>query len=197
MKTTIASLSLSVCCSLPTCWADESVPNESKEQKINFDDHIKPIFREHCSSCHSESSKESDLALDSYGGVKAGGSSGEVVAEGNTSGSRLFALITHAEQPFMPPDQDAIPQPQIDLVQTWIEQGMPENSGSKIKRSNNAAAAMLSTTSLGKPDGPPPMPESLVRQPVVDSERSAAIAAVSASPWAPLSAERGQGKDTV
>ncbi|MEZ6079503.1 MAG: c-type cytochrome domain-containing protein [Pirellulaceae bacterium] len=192
MKTTIAFLSLSVCCSLPTCWADESVPNEPKEQKINFDDHIKPIFREHCSSCHSESSKESDLALDSYGGVKAGGSSGEVVAEGNTSGSRLFALITHAEQPFMPPDQDAIPQPQIDLVKTWIEQGMPENSGSKIKRSNNAAAAMLSATSLGKPDGPPPMPESLVRQPVVESERSAAIAAMSASPWAPLIAVGGQ-----
>ncbi len=192
MKTFISIFGLATCLPLSTCWADESVPSEAKEQKITFDDHIKPIFREHCSSCHSESSKESDLALDSYGGVKAGGSSGEVVAEGNTSSSRLFALLTHAEQPFMPPDQDAIPQPQIDLVKTWIEQGMPENSGSKIKKSNNAAAAMLSSTSLGKPEGPPPMPEYLVREPVTETVRSAAIAAMSASPWAPLIAIGGQ-----
>src|SRR5690606_4908218 len=124
-----------------------------------------------CTTCHSESGKESDLAVDSYAGVLAGGSGGEVVAEGNLSGSRLYALISHAEQPFMPPDEDAIPQAQIDLVKTWIEQGMPENSGSKIKRSNNAAAAMLSTTSLGKPEGPPPMPEKLIREPVIETER--------------------------
>lgn len=162
------------------------------EKKITFDDHIKPIFREHCTTCHSESGKESDLAVDSYAGVLAGGSGGAVVAQGNLSGSRLFALISHAEQPFMPPDEDAIPQGQIDLVKTWIEQGMPENSGSKIKRSNNAAAAMLSTTSIGKPEGPPAMPELLMRQPVTETERSAAISAMTASPWAPLIAVGGQ-----
>lgn len=187
MKTYIALLGMALCFPLTTGRADEP-----SEQKVTFEDDIKPIFREHCSSCHSEGNKESDLALDSYGGALAGGSSGAVLAEGNTGGSRLFALLTHAEQPFMPPDQDPIPQPQIDLVKTWIEQGMPENSGSKIKRSNNAAAAMLSTTSLGKPEGPPPMPESLVREPVTETERSAAIAAMAASPWAPLIAVGGQ-----
>ncbi len=166
----------------------------SPEKKITFDEHIKPIFREHCTSCHSESDKESDLALDTFAGSLAGGSSGAVISEGNSSSSRLFALITHAERPYMPPDQDAIPKEQIDLVKTWIEQGMPENNGSKIKRSNNAAASMLSASSLGKPDGPPPMPASLLRQPLVESLRSSAISAMAASPWAPLIVVGGQSQ---
>lgn len=166
--------------------------DETTEKKITFDEHIKPIFREHCTACHSESDKESDLALDTYGATLTGGSSGEVIAEGNSGGSRLFALITHAERPFMPPDQDPIAKEQIELVKTWIEQGMPENSGSKIKRSNSAATAMLSNVSLGKPDGPPPMPVGHLKQPVIETKRSAAISAIAASPWAPLVAVAGQ-----
>ncbi len=162
------------------------------EKKITFDEHIKPIFREHCASCHSQSEKESDLALDTYAATLAGGSSGEVVKESNSGGSRLFALITHAEQPHMPPDKDPIPAPQQALIKSWIDQGMPENSGSTIKRKNNAAAAMLTTTSSGKPEGPPAMPEKVLRQPVTLTARSAAIAAMAASPWAPLVAIGGQ-----
>lgn len=170
---------------------------EPAEKKITFEEHIKPIFREHCTACHSESDKESDLALDTYSATLAGGSSGEVVAEGNSSSSRLFALITHAERPFMPPDQDPISKEQLDLVKTWIDQGMPENSGSKIKRSNNAAAAMLGSVSIGKPEGPPPMPEQVLKQPVLETERSSAISALAASPWSPLIAVGGQFQVTL
>lgn len=166
--------------------------DKAKEAMINFEDHIKPIFREHCTACHSESDKESDLALDTYGATLAGGSSGEVIVEGNASASRLFALVSHAERPFMPPDEDAIDKAKIDLLRTWIEQGMPENSGSKIKRSTAAAAAMLSNVSSGKPEGPPPLPETALSQPVMLTERSAAISALAASPWAPLVAVGGQ-----
>lgn len=172
--------------------ASPLLAQEAAEKKISFDEHVKPIFREHCTACHSEGDKASDLALDSFAGTLAGGSSGSVIAEGNASSSRLFKLITHAERPFMPPDQDPIPKAQIELLQTWIEQGTPENAGSKIKRSNNAAAAMLSTSGLGKPEGPPPMPEALLLQPVTETVRSAAIAAMAASPWAPLVVVGGQ-----
>ncbi len=166
--------------------------DDPSEAKVTFDEHIKPIFREHCASCHSESDKESDLALDTFAGSLAGGSSGAVIAEGSSGGSRLFKLLTHAERPFMPPDQDPIPKEQIELVKIWIEQGTPENAGSKIKRNNSAAAAMLSTSTLGQPEGPPPMPTALLLQPVTETERSAAIAAMAASPWAPLVVVGGQ-----
>ncbi|MFK7735413.1 MAG: c-type cytochrome domain-containing protein [Pirellulaceae bacterium] len=188
-----SAFSLAVACLTCTLSiADETPSKEQTEKKITFEEHIKPIFREHCTACHSESDKSSDLALDTYGNTLAGGSSGDVVADGDASGSRIFALMTHAEQPYMPPDQDPIAKEQIALVKTWIEQGMPENAGSKIKRSNAAASAMLGSVSLGKPDGPPPMPESMLRQPVRETERSAAISAMAASPWAPLLAVGGQ-----
>ncbi|MEM8735927.1 MAG: hypothetical protein AAGG44_16985, partial [Planctomycetota bacterium] len=57
---------------------------------------------------------------------------------------------------------------------------------------SSAATAMLGSTSLGKPDGPPPMPEQLLKEPVLETERSSAIAAMAASPWAPLVAVGGQ-----
>lgn len=165
---------------------------EEKETKITFDDHIKPIFREHCTACHAAGDKASDLALDTYGATLAGGAGGNVVAQGDVLGSRLFALVAHTEQPYMPPDEDPIPKEQQELLRVWIEQGMPENSGSKIKRSNAAAAAMLGNVSIGKPDGPPPMPEKILREAVVVTDRAAAISAMSASPWAPLFAVGGQ-----
>jgi WD40 repeat protein len=191
LKKSISSFAVA-CLACTLSIADETPPNKPVEKKITFDEHIKPIFREHCTACHSESDKSSDLALDTYGNTLAGGSSGDVIAEGDVSGSRLFALMTHAEQPYMPPDQDPIDKEQIALVKTWIEQGMPENAASKIKRSNAAASAMLGSVSLGKPEGPPPMPESMLRQPVRETERSAAISAMAASPWAPLLAVGGQ-----
>jgi WD40 repeat protein len=166
---------------------------EASEVKITFDEHIKPIFREHCTVCHSQSDASSGLALDGYAETLAGGSSGEVVVSGRPDASRLYALVTHQQQPEMPPDEDPMEKAKLDLIRTWIEQGMPENAGSKIKRSNQAAAAMFeSTSSAGRPEGPAPMPESILRQPIVETQRPAAIAAIASSPWAPLLAVGGQ-----
>lgn len=165
---------------------------QDQEKKITFDEHIKPIFREHCTTCHHQGEKSSGLALDTYADTLAGGSGGKVVAAGNTGGSRLFALVSHQAQPKMPPDEDAIAKEKQDLIKTWIEQGMPENAGSKIVKASSAATAMLSASSTGQPEGPPALPEKVLRQPVVETDRSAAIAAMAISPWAPLVAVGGQ-----
>ncbi len=124
--------------------------------KITYDDHIKPILREHCTSCHNANDKKSGLALDSYQALMAGGSGGEVVVEGDLDSSRLYALTAHKEQPYMPPNQDMIAQAKVDLLKTWIEQGMPENSGSEIKKPK--ASAMALSVKIGRPEGAPPMP---------------------------------------
>ena len=161
------------------------------EAKITFEEHIKPIFREHCMACHLAADKSSGLALDSYAATLEGGSGGKIVAEGNVDGSRLYALINHTAQPFMPPDQDKIPEPQLAAIKKWIEQGMPENSGSAIKKPK-VNVAMLATAAVGRPEGPAPLPESVLKQPLVYTPRSAAISALAASPWAPLIAVGGQ-----
>src|SRR5688500_12388503 len=67
--------------------------------KITYDEHVRPVLREHCFSCHSADKQESGLALDSYQKTMAGGSSGEVVLPGDLASSRLWALVSHAEEP--------------------------------------------------------------------------------------------------
>ncbi len=60
---------------------------DAAPQKVNFEDHIKPIFREHCLSCHNQNDKKGGLALDSYGATITGGGSGEIVFEGDAASS--------------------------------------------------------------------------------------------------------------
>jgi len=160
-------------------------------KKVTFDDHVKPIFREHCTSCHNANDKKSGLALDTYQAVMNGGSGGEVVAAGDLDSSRLYALTAHKEQPFMPPNQDMIPQAKVDLLKIWIEQGMPENSGSAIKMAT-ASSAALNVVSSGRPDGPPPMPASMIKQTPFYTPKAATVSALAASPWSPLVAVGGQ-----
>lgn len=159
--------------------------------KITYEDHIKPIFREHCTSCHNANDKKSGLALDTYQAVLTGGSGGEVVAAGDLDSSRLYALTARKEQPFMPPNQDMIPQAKVDLLKIWIEQGMPENSGSSIKKAT-ANSAALGMVSASRPEGAPPMPMSMLKQTPFYTPRAATISALAASPWSPLVAVGGQ-----
>lgn len=160
---------------------------------INYDEHIRPILREHCFVCHNQSERRGGLALDSYADTLEGGSGGEVVIEGDVENSRLWALVAHAEQPFMPPDQDRLSQELIDRLATWIEQGMPEGSGSKIKRRKTALPTVGATSGERPPPEAIPMPSAdLLRQPTIATDRAAAITALAASPWAPLVAVAGQ-----
>ena len=128
----------------PTVLAGISIPwlsicSAEEPAKITFEDHIKPIFREHCTSCHNNNAKKGGLSLESFQMTMTGGSSGEVLVAGDLDSSRLYALTAHKEQPVMPPMQDRIPQAKIDLLKTWIEQGMPENSGSAIRKAAKRA----------------------------------------------------------
>lgn len=171
-------------------YGEETVPGDA-QPKINFEDHIKPIFRQHCLNCHNQSEAKGGLALDSMTAVMSGGGSGEIVYDGDHEGSRLWQLIAHEDTPVMPPGQDKMPEEQINLVAAWIQGGMLENSGSKAKKKKANAMAFASTGS-GKPEGPPPMPEVIPQAVPVVTERAAAISAVAASPWAPLIAIAGQ-----
>jgi predicted nucleic acid-binding Zn-ribbon protein len=159
--------------------------------KITFEEHIKPIFREYCSSCHNNNAKKSGLSLETYQATMAGGSSGEVLTAGDLDASRLYALTAHKEQPVMPPMADKIPQAKIDLLKTWIEQGMPENSGSAIRKPM-ASAAAITVAAAGRPEGPPPMPTSVLKQTPLFTAKASAISALAASPWSPLIAVGGQ-----
>ncbi len=169
----------------------EKNANTEETAKINYVEHVLPIFREHCLSCHNANDAEGGLVIDSYGAVMTGGGSGEIVAAGDAASSRLYKVITHAEEPTMPPDQDSIPKAKLDLIQQWINGGLLENSGSKAKQKKGPTLALAVNDASGKP-AQIVMPESLWRVPVVTTPRSAAASAIAASPWAPVAAVAGQ-----
>ena len=74
------------------------------QEKITFDDHIKSLFRARCAACHNPDKKNGDLDVTNYTGLMLGGGSGEVVSPGDVGGSYLCALVTHDDEPAMPPD---------------------------------------------------------------------------------------------
>ncbi|MCH1440013.1 MAG: hypothetical protein L7W43_10175, partial [Rubripirellula sp.] len=171
---------------LPLCGQEK----KAEQASPNFMDHVLPIFREHCLQCHNANDAEAGLAIDSFGAVMEGGGSGDAVVSGDASASRLYLVMTHDEEPTMPPNQEPISKEKLDIIKRWIDGGLLENSGSKAKKRKGPS---LSFTAMegGKPSEIV-MPESLWRMPVVVSGRAAAASALAASPWAPLVAIAGQ-----
>src|ERR1700749_1727951 len=76
--------------------------------KITYEEHVRPIFREHCFSCHNSNSPKGGLSLDSFAKTMEGGSGGQVVMGGDLDSSRLFQLVNHTDEPKMPPMQDKL-----------------------------------------------------------------------------------------
>jgi len=174
------------------CASSARAEDAAPAAKITYDEHVRPILREHCFSCHNQDTKKSDLSVASYGALMAGGASGAVVQPGDTGSSRLWGLVSHEEEPKMPPGQDKLPAAKLDTVKAWILGGALENNGSVAKIKKGPSLDMKLAAGAGKPEGPPPMPEKLSRQPVVYTAKPGAITALAASPWAPLVAVAGQ-----
>src|SRR5262245_50701001 len=171
-----------------TASAEDAKPAE----KVNFTDHVLPILRAKCGMCHSAGQAKGGLVLENYGASMTGGASGAVIEAGDLDGSRLWALVTHKEQPAMPPKEPKLPDEMLAVIQKWIEGGAPENKDSQ-PRIKKKASMTLSTTGISneKPEGPLPMPENLSTEPLALSPRGNAVTALAASPWAPLAAVSG------
>ncbi len=120
--------------------------------KINYADHVLPIFREHCFTCHNANDAKGGLALDSFAALMEGGGSGEIVYDGDADGSRLFQLMTHEDTPVMPPNQDPIDKEKLDIVRQWIAGGLLENSGSKVRKKKGPSLSFAATAVGAKPE---------------------------------------------
>ncbi|MDB4656285.1 hypothetical protein OAE75_00150 [bacterium] len=169
-----------------------SVNLSGAADKITYDDHIFPIFESKCLNCHNPDKKKGDLDLSTYTGTMAGSSGGKIALSGDGGSSKLFTVTVHTEEPVMPPEGDKIAKKDADLIRTWIDGGLLENKGSKAKKRPKPAFTLGSTPTGKRPEGPPPMPQDLLLEPVVTPTRSTVVADMDASPWAPLLAVTGQ-----
>src|SRR6266850_1254292 len=93
--------------------ADDAKPSE----KVTYQDHVLPIFRAKCGTCHSAAQAKGGLVLENYAASITGGASGPVVEAGDLDASRLWALVTHKEQPAMPPKEPKLTDEMLAVIQ--------------------------------------------------------------------------------
>jgi hypothetical protein len=180
----LTAIALLASCAAPFCAADD--------KKTTFQESVAAIFQARCNSCHNNDKQKGGLVLENYGGVMKGGGSGAVIEPGDPAASRLYALVSHTEEPKMPPMQPKLPDSELSIIKAWIEAGAPEASGSKAAiKAKPKLDFKLDPAAIGKPQGPPAMPEGVSTEPKVLSNRANAITALAASPWAPLIAVSG------
>ncbi|MEM6777985.1 MAG: PSD1 and planctomycete cytochrome C domain-containing protein [Planctomycetota bacterium] len=94
-------------------------------EQVDFERDIVPIFEERCSFCHGEDEQESGFRLDQRAKMLRGGDSGlSAVVPGQPEKSYLIEVVKHLVPDVqMPPDEDRIPDEEIELLERWIQQG--------------------------------------------------------------------------
>jgi len=161
-------------------------PNSILAQPPNYDDDIKPIFRQHCLTCHNEDDAEADIDLSTFAATIKGGSSGAILKAGRPQASILLQAITHGENvEAMPPTGPKLSDEEIKVIDTWIRSGLIEGRGGK---------SQLRMVELVKTNGEvvdSPIPVNLSKQ-TTKTIRAPVPQAVATSPGAPLIAVSGQ-----
>ena len=159
--------------------------------KVNYNDHVLPIFRNSCLNCHNPDKKKAGLDLSTFQNALQGSENGKVLKSGDSAGSLLVKCVLPDGDPKMPPKGDRLPESEVAILKKWIDGQLLETAGGKAiaAAANNVQVAVVSLT---RPDGPPPMPGELPLDPVVHTTKTNALTALGASPWAPLVALGGQ-----
>jgi len=161
------------------------------DDKVTYDDHIAPIFKQRCGTCHNPTTKKADLDVTNYLTLMQGGASGASIAPGDADGSYLYTLVTHQAEPFMPQKADKLPDAEIDLIKRWISSGALENAGSKAVKPKATMKVAAGVASSARPDVIP-LPPRMVLEPTLRLARPSIPRSLATSPWAPLVAVASQ-----
>ena len=168
--------------------AAASLHAQDATEKITYQDHVRPLLENKCFSCHNPDKKKGDLDLTSFGALMTGGGGGSIVDPGNVDSSRIWSTCAKKEEPFMPPEGAPLGPKDLDLIAAWIKGGILDTKSSLAKKSAKPKVDMAVAITSGKPAGPIAKPENVLLEPVVVTQRTTAITAMAASPWAPLMA---------
>lgn len=156
---------------------------------VNFEDHVKPLFKKHCLSCHNPDKKKADLDLTTVQSVQIGSSGGEVVKAGVPDTSVLFMVMDHHEDfDPMPPKKPKLSESDLTIVSDWIAGGLLETANGKSQL--REMSFDVSTGSSMRPETPA-IPVSVPRQKLLPTHAPPPVVALTASPWANVVAASG------
>ena len=91
---------------------------------VDYARDIRPLFRNHCQSCHGPVKQKGGLRLDSGAAIHSGGKHGSVINLNAPANSSILVRIAATdESERMPPKGSRLTEDQIDLIRRWIDQG--------------------------------------------------------------------------
>jgi hypothetical protein len=163
-------------------------------EKPNFREDVAAIFRNNCGSCHNPDKNKAGLDLTSYRTAMAGSGGGQVLSPGDPDGSLMILLITHQEEPHMPPSGSKLADDKIDTIRRWITGGAPETADSGVASDQARPQSPAALPPATVADGPAPMPVELSLEPVLRTERPGLPGGIAASPRGPLVALGAQNQ---
>src|SRR6267154_3861248 len=108
------------------------------EQIEFFESKVRPIFAEHCYTCHSEKAEKlkGGLRLDTPEAILKGGDTAPAIVPGDVEGSLLIKAVRYTDPDLkMPPKNKKLSAEQIASLEAWVKMGAPD------PRTNGAAVA--------------------------------------------------------
>ena len=84
---------------------------------------VMDILNSNCMPCHAGAEAKEELALDTIGGLMAGGEHGPVVVAGDAAGSTIIKALRGDGVEQMPFMKDALAESDIKLIEEWINAG--------------------------------------------------------------------------
>ncbi|MBM82936.1 MAG: hypothetical protein CMJ78_20430 [Planctomycetaceae bacterium] len=114
---TAFSLSLLASTSIALC--------DEKPTAIDYTRDIKPIFIEHCASCHGGLKQSGGLRLDTARSMLTGGESGQAIVAGKPEESLIVQVLRGDAGFTMPPEGQGTPpsKDQLKMIVRWIKHG--------------------------------------------------------------------------
>lgn len=150
-------------------------------QPTNYRDHVLPIFRSRCLSCHNSDERKGDLDLSVYSEIL----DAAIIEAGAPEDSLLIGVLTHDDDPRMPPRQPPIPDEEIAVIRRWIAQGVKESAGSQAIARREAAASKVDWSSVNA-SGEPCWPSRWRRDPRRVTSRATTVRALAVAPFTPI-----------
>jgi mono/diheme cytochrome c family protein len=97
-----------------------------------FETNVRPVLANHCYKCHGAEKQESDLRLDTFGGMMTGGAAGPAIVSGEPAKSLLVSAIGYQDKDLrMPPDKKLTDR-QIADITRWVKLGAPHPNADGI-----------------------------------------------------------------
>lgn len=99
---------------------------------VSYAAQIQPILNKNCMECHAQGKKgekKSGLNMETYAQLMTGTRFGPVIVPGNSISSTLVRLIDQKADAKinMPHEKGKIPENDIALIKTWINEGAKNN----------------------------------------------------------------------